>query len=296
MTLDAFFGTLAAWVRSALGAVKTHPLAAFLVTAFAFSWSDWLSLAWTGGRVVPGRLPTDMAGMFGPAFAALAVAAIGGGEAGIRELGRRVLRLPLRDPWFWLLAPSPLWLALAWLAARAALGASTPALARLASYPGLPSMPVYTVFDFLLLGVGFGQEIGWRGFALPRLQARAGPLGGTLLVAVAWGAWLAPLAALHGPRAGAGHLPATELALAAALVVACSVVLAFVVARTGGSIPAAALWHASLRLVTGTEGAREGMGEAVAAAVFAAAATLVVAELAARRSGRSILAELPDGA
>ncbi len=243
---------------------------------------------------MPGRLPTDMAGMFGPAFAAFAVAAIGGGEAGIRDLGRRVLRLPLRSPWFWILAPSPLLVALATVGVRSALELPSPSLALFASYPGLPPMPLVTIFDLVLLGVGFGQEVGWRGFALPRVQRRAGPLAGALLVGGAWGAWLLPLVLLHTPRGGA--VDAARLGLAAVLVAASSVVLAFVMARTNGSVPAAALWHGSLRVVTGTAGGKGPVGEAVFWAVVLGAGAVVAAELHLRRSGRSVLAPLPADA
>jgi hypothetical protein len=97
---------LARSVYSGLAWVRRHPLFAFLVGAFAFSWGDWLSLAATGERIAPGRLPTDMAGMAGPAFAAFAVAAIGRGEAGVRALALRLVRIPWRSAWFWILAPS----------------------------------------------------------------------------------------------------------------------------------------------------------------------------------------------
>jgi membrane protease YdiL (CAAX protease family) len=158
-------------------------------------------------------------------------------------------------------------------------------------------MPLVTVFDLVLLGVGFGQEIGWRGFALPRLQRRFGPLGGALLVAVAWGAWLLPLAVLHGPPRGREDLLAVErLVLAALLVPSASVVLAFVLARTRGSIPAAALWHGSLRMVTATTGAKGPVEEAVFWTVLLGAAVIVALELGRRGTGRTLLEPLPGDA
>jgi uncharacterized protein len=43
-----------------------------------------------------------------------------------------------------------------------------------------------------LLGGPLGEEPGWRGFVLPRLQPRFGPLGGTLLLGFLWGCWHLP--------------------------------------------------------------------------------------------------------
>jgi membrane protease YdiL (CAAX protease family) len=284
---------LANAVASALAFVRAHPFSAYLVTAFAFSWSDWLTLFASGERVTFGRLPTDMAGMAGPAFAAFAVTAIGRGEAGLKELGLRVVRLPLRSPWLWVLAPSPLWILLGTLAVLAALGLPVPAAELFARYPGVPALPLYSVFDIVLLGVGFGQEIGWRGLALPRLQARHGPLGGALLSALPWGAWLLPLLLVNNAWREVGGGALVPLAAMGALLLASSVLLAFVVARTGGSLAAAAFWHASLRMATGTEGSQGLVGTAVSGVVVLGALLVVAAEFRARRRGRTLLEPLP---
>lgn len=281
-------------VYSALAWARRRPLPAFLVAAFAFSWADWLSLAAGPVRVAPGRLPTDMAGMAGPALAALAVTAVSGGEAGVRALALRLVRIPWRSAWFWILAPGPLWVALGTLAVRAMAGLPAPPAAAFARYPGLPSLPPLIVFDLVLLGVGFGQEIGWRGLALPRMQERFGPLGGAILLAVPWGAWMLPLLAVHRAGLPPGASPLPSLGVGAVLLVATSVVLAFVAARTGGSLAACALWLAFLRMATATEGGRAVLAGPITAAVVAGAVAVVLVESRCRRGGGSILA-LPPG-
>ncbi len=281
---------LADAVQAALDLVRRRPLLAFLAGAFAISWSDWLSIGLDGGRVLPGRLPSDMVGMAGPALSALVVTAIAGGDAGLRGLALRVVRVPWRSPATWLLAPAPLWILLAVLAARAVAGEPVPAMAAFGRYPGLPTLPPLAVFDLVLVGVGFGQEIGWRGLALPVLQGRLGPVRGAILLALPWGAWMAPSLLLTGPPAWATPF---RVAVALLLVVSSSVVLAFVVARTGGSLLPAAVWHASLRVALVTEGAGGGVGARVGAAVVAWAVVLLVAESISRRRSGSIL--VPPG-
>jgi hypothetical protein len=91
-------------------------------------------------------------------------------------------------------------------------------------------------------------------------------------------AWVPPDGYLLVPLAGS-----------AALIFSASVVLAFLVARTGGSILAAALWHASLRMTTVTDGGKGIVGAAVVVSTVIAAVALVAAELALRRRGRSLL-------
>jgi membrane protease YdiL (CAAX protease family) len=51
-------------------------------------------------------------------------------------------------------------------------------------------------FTFLALGqiwVVLGEELGWRGFALPRLEQVLPPRSATLVLALAWGIWHAPM-------------------------------------------------------------------------------------------------------
>jgi membrane protease YdiL (CAAX protease family) len=150
-------------------------------------------------------------------------------------------------------------------------------------------MPLVSVFDLVLVGVGFGQEVGWRGFLLPRLQERLGPLRGAVAVAPVWGVWVLPLLVVNRAWVPADGWLLVPLAGSAVLIVSASVVLAFLVARTGGSILAAALWHASLRMTTVTDGGKGTVGAAVVASTLLTAIGLVAVEYAMRRRGRSLL-------
>jgi len=261
-----------------------HPIAAYLATVFAFSWSDWVTLAVTGGRVTPGSMPTHFAGFLGPAFAAFAVTAMVEGRAGVWSLVLRVVRCPWRRASFWALGLSPLGFLAAGLALLAATGRSLPSPASLVRFPGVPAMPLSPVFDLVLLTMGFGHEIGWRGFALPRFQRRLGPLGGALALAVPWGLWLVPLLAVNEAWRGLGLAGTAVLAVSLA---AGSLVLAFVVARTG--VAAAALWHACYQMSSATAGTRGFLASMTSWGVIAWGAILLVLELRARRRGETLL-------
>jgi uncharacterized protein len=92
------------------------------------------------------------------------------------------------------------------------------------------------------------EEIGWRGFAQPRLQRLHGPVVGTLILGALWGVWHLPF--FFGPLARTGP-DATFLSASIALVefsiglTGLSVVMAWVLNNCGGSTLMAILLHAA---------------------------------------------------
>jgi uncharacterized protein len=98
----------------------------------------------------------------------------------------------------------------------------------------------------LLFGGALGEEIGWRGFALPRLLARHGPIAASSLLALAWALWHAPIDLTYGfgvPGPGAVVMrllwtwPGT-------------VIFTYFFLRARGSVLAPLALHASLNVLT----------------------------------------------
>ena len=98
-------------------------------------------------------------------------------------------------PWrWWAWALSPLVLLAIGLVTEMATGAQLPQPADFAQMSGLPSaIGVGGVLVLVLLMNGFGEETGWRGFALPLLQRRFSPLTAMLVLAVIWAGWHLPM-------------------------------------------------------------------------------------------------------
>jgi membrane protease YdiL (CAAX protease family) len=97
---------------------------------------------------------------------------------------------------FYLLTFALSWIV--WLAmAATSLGidtASGRALNVVAGYgPTVAALVAAEFVRVLFLGGPLGEELGWRGFALPRLLARRSPFGASVLLGVVWGLWHAPL-------------------------------------------------------------------------------------------------------
>jgi membrane protease YdiL (CAAX protease family) len=164
--------------------INRSPLRAFFVLAYAISWTAWLP-AIAGSDSAP-VVVLFFAGGLGPGIAAALVVHHTGRS--VRDWGRGMLRwrVPGRYYLFALALPAALWavidLELALLGEHIDLSLIP---ARSASYA--------VTFGFVLIVGGGLEEAGWRGVALPRLQATRTPVRATLLLGVLWGLWHLPL-------------------------------------------------------------------------------------------------------
>jgi len=157
-------------------------VATFYVLACAFSWLLWVPLGLSGPS--ERDLPYVIAafGSFGPSLAAISVEWRAGGLPAVRRL--------LRPLAYWRVSPT--WYVVALLATAALFTLSIVALRLLADppHPLIRSIDVRSLpgesLAVLMLGGPLGEEIGWRGWALPRLAERRGPLAASLAVGVLW--------------------------------------------------------------------------------------------------------------
>lgn len=225
---------------------QRHALTGYFALAFGLSWLGWLpmALAQNGLGVLPIRLPFTLFAMLttfgGPTVAAFVMTGFTEGRTGVRALLRRYRQGKFGVGWYALIL---LGMPLAFLLASTVVlgGAPWQTLAAKA--------PVFLSAYPLLLIVGLftgplGEEPGWRGFALPRLQAKIGPVGGSLALGALWAAWHAPLFLLPEWR-GTGPLGPFALAFFG-WVVPFSVIMTWVYNRTGGNLIAAVLTHDAL--------------------------------------------------
>lgn len=161
--------------------LRQHPLVFFSLMAFGWSWAiDVLTLGFwhpSAGSVAD-ALRVIIPGLIGaPAFPALIMTALTEGRAGIGRLLRRCVLW--RVGWHWylfVLIGFPALLLLSFLLPSGAIASLREPLPLLL----LNSLPALLVI--LLVGGPLAEEPGWRGFALPRLEQRTGPLGGTLIL------------------------------------------------------------------------------------------------------------------
>ncbi|WP_254544323.1 CPBP family intramembrane glutamic endopeptidase [Halomarina pelagica] len=230
-------------------------LAAFFALAFFLSWLLWIPAALASREIVEAPLSTGTArflGVFGPTVAALVVTGATEGRPGVRRLLAGLHRWRVGGRWylFVLLWPPALLLGVGVLAT--ALGGPFPDYATppvLDLYPVPPEVaalgpwPLFPVvfLQTLLLGSPLGEELGWRGYALPRLQAGRSALVASVLIGFAWGLWHLPLALTVGDP-----LNGTRFAPYLATVVLDAILFTWVFNNTDGSLLLAILFHTSI--------------------------------------------------
>ena len=195
-------------------------VAAFAGLTLLLSWPLWFA-------VMAGKATLTPVGAFAPGAAALITAAIGEGRSGVREIARRLTR------WRF----SGRWTAVAALFAPAIVAAAL-AIARPgpADWSKLPLFPL--VFAEVLLFTSLGEETGWRGYLLPALLERFGPLRASAVVGLFWALWHLPLFSI--PGTAQSSIP---FGYFAANLVAFSVIYTWLFRCTEGSLLPALLLH-----------------------------------------------------
>ncbi len=261
--------------------IRRHPLATFFVLAYGLSWTYWIPLALSRAHVAPGSNVTHFPGLLGPGVSAFIVAAVANGRAGVVDLLTRMIRISTPGWRFLVYSVSPLAFLVLALLVSTATDAAMPKAEDFGVYSGLPPMGLLPVFLLVLLFNGFGEETGWRGFALGRLQLRFGDLGGTLALAALWAGWHAP-AFFFVERYRQLSLP-TIIGGFGLGIVAGTLVLSRVSAVTSGSILAVSLWHALYNLTSATAASRGVIAAVTTTCVMVWAAWLLVRHAARLR-------------
>jgi membrane protease YdiL (CAAX protease family) len=265
----------------------------FFLLAYALSWGWAVPLALSGQVVEQGRgWPTHYPALLGPAVAAVLVIAWTRGGPGLRDLGARLVRWRVPARW-WLVALSPLIAAAAVLLVLWAAGQDLPAVSDFGLFSGTATIGVVGVVA-LIVGVNaVGEEVGWRGYALPELQARLDPLTATLVLAVLWFGWHLPYFWLLASYRGLGPLQPFAMLFE----LACgAVVLTWLYNRSGGSLLLVVVWHGAFNVVTGTHAGAGALQVAVTALVMVLGIRLAVRHVRARRAGRPSVLAAPEPA
>lgn len=218
------------------------PLLTFFLLAFVGTWLVisplvFDSLGWIDIPDAFGIILFILSTFTGPFFAAFYVTGKLEGKDGRKNLWRRMFQMRAGLVWY---AAALFIFLLIWLAAYSLLYSGAPMAALFAK----PSLIVTAFLPNVAMGLlipSFGEEPGWRGFALPRLQKYFGPVIGTLILGTLHGIWHLPalFTPLLGPFSWDGFLTFVLTAVAGTFI------YTWVFNNTRGSVWIAMLMHAS---------------------------------------------------
>ena len=217
--------------------LKRHSLVLGIVLMFLLTWP--IDLANSG--VLPIQFPFVVYLFlgWGFGFASILMTELTLGRQAVFKLIKRYFQWRVVWKWYlaaFLLAPGLIVLA---VYIHAALTDVAPDFSTVMAYRIFGEtayLPLFILPFFLIDLIANGEEMGWRGYVLPRLQARYNALTSTVILGVIWGFW-------HLPKF-LSHWNTVNFAWFMAHTIAAAVVYTWLYNGTNGSLLLVALFHA----------------------------------------------------
>jgi membrane protease YdiL (CAAX protease family) len=216
----------------------------FVLVAFAFTWFFWLLAIFEArGLISSLPVPALFVGAFGPMVASVAITAQEGGRAGLRLLLSRVTRWRVAPVWYAVAILGPIALTLATMVLNVVFGGRPPELSAIVGT--LPTVVVLSLY--MLVQVGIGEEVGWRGYALPKLQSGYSALVSSVILGVLWALWHLPV--FFNPDTSYGNTPFWAFLI---FLIPFAILYTWVLNGTGGSVLMVMVLHAVTNASVGT--------------------------------------------
>ena len=206
----------------------------FFVLTYAVTWACFITVA----AAIPANTALGyslvLLGAYAPSFVAVLLTALREKENGIRALLRHVIQWDVGARWYVFAA---FYIVAVKLAVALLLRAST------GQWPRFGTTPWYVIPLAVAFSTPFqaGEEIGWRGYALPRLADSIGLRWASILLGVIWAVWHLPQFFIRE-----GDTYGQPFLVFALQVIAISVALAWLWNGTRGSLLLPMLLHSAV--------------------------------------------------
>lgn len=221
--------------------LERHDLPIGIILMFALTWSIDLALAAESRGLLPFNIPLVIALSVGYGFvvATLLMTGLLSGKRGIVALLRRYLIWRVGFGWYLVVLLLPALIYLAAIAMYVRFGGQVPDFSNtIARQLFGPTISLWFILPFLLFDMFTnGEEIGWRGYVLPRLQWRHNALISSLILGVIWALWHIPKFLVVGNTTPFGWYLIMTLARA--------ILFTWVYNNTRGSLLVVTLFHAA---------------------------------------------------
>jgi CAAX protease family protein len=271
-----------------IGLIRGHPMASFLVLIFALTWM--LQIPWIASTEgwLSFEFPFPLLFVMGwmPGIAAVIVTGATSGKAGVRSLLGRILIWRVGFKWylFPIFGSAALWIgALALDPLLGGAGVQLPAF----SMELLVAATITLVLIFLINS----EEIAWRGFAMPRLQAHHSALAASLFLGVFEGLFHLPYFFRSSSDQAAAGLPVFMIGTLAG-----AVIFTWLFNNTRGSVLLVMLFHTFINMwieVFPAPAADQAIAQWCFNALLVILAVVLVAVFGAARLSRKSASEMP---
>ncbi len=230
--------------------LKRLQLPLFFLLAFIISWAIWIPQAVATLGICKSAIsiesPLNLIAVWGPGLAAIILSVLAKSKEGAKKLFRPIKYWRVGIHWyiFVLFYPISKWLVayiIDTLLGQSYKLGSSPIL----SFFNLPEqaimIPIAVVSTFLNT---LGEEVGWRGFALPKLQVKYTAFVSTIIIGLFWGFWHIPMWIAQGYM-DLSLLPIITKTLS---IVPLAIIFTWVYNSTKGSLLLVWLFHASITI------------------------------------------------
>ena len=270
-------------------AIEARPLLWFFVLTFAWAWGIWLPLGLAKGSLPMGAV---LLGAWAPSLSALVLSRVLHGPGGAMALLRRLWVFRACPRWYLFVIFSPAIFVDLALVPHLALGGEMPSPTFPPGVPenlGLVLLPLFFLIN-IFVGGPIAEELGWRGFAFPRLQEHTSALRASLWIGLIWGIWHIPFFLVPGANTVVGHIPLWAFVL---LTTAWSVLYGWVYNYTKGNLVLMVLYHAAINTTLGIFGPAnaEANGKGPGLLVLTILVTWLIVGLVAKRYGPGLVRE-----
>lgn len=218
---------------------KRHQITTFFIIAYAITWGIGIIAILFPEQFtrIVGELnyfnPVAIIAIAAPTISATILAWTWEGKPGLKALYARIIQWRFGIQWYaFILIGIPF---LGWLSTLVA--GATPVFVITS-----PLMAVSVFLNLLYTGP-LGEELGWRGYALPRLLKQFNPLVASLVLGFFWGVWHLPSFLISSTVQSGLSLPMFLL-----FGLCISIVMTWIFHHTGGSVLAAVLFHYTINI------------------------------------------------
>jgi len=224
--------------------LKRNSLSIFFILTFAITWTMWFPAALTklngGASILGPDNPIGQLGRWAPGIAAIILTTIIAGKQGIGALFRPLKVWRVNIGWYLVaLFYQPLLFFFAkWI--DSLFGNIYEVVSPLTTVEG----PIFFVGLAVVISAipgAFMEELGWRGFALPRLQIKNNALIASIILGLLWGAWHIPSLIFFG------ETNTLNIIWSVANFIPVTILFTWLYNNTQGSLLLVTLFHASIQ-------------------------------------------------